>query len=393
MTAAIVIAGKDLRLRVRDRSVLILGILAPLGLAYVFSLILGPLGQGSFRPEFGLVDMDRGTVSGSFVAVLQRLDNDRVIALTTGLDLPSARQAVESGDLAAAFVVPSGFTDAVMSGAAAQLEVIGRADAATSEQIARSVAEDFTGQLSSARLSIATAQAASADRLAPEQLQALSAAAAEAAEPIAIGTVRAATKQLDPETYYVAGMAVFFVFFTVQFGVTGLLDERRDGTIARLMAAPIGRWAIVAGKAITSVVLGIVSLTVLAVASTLLVGADWGDPVGAGLLIVAVALAATGIMAVVAGLTKTAESASNIQMIIAVAMGMAGGSFFTLADGSGFLSWASLATPHQWFLRGLAELADGGGPADIVGHLAAIVVFAVVTGVAGLVLLKRRVAG
>jgi len=391
--AALVIAGKDLRQRVRDRSVFILGVLAPLGLAYVVSLILGPIGPGSARPEFGLVDMDRGAVSASFVAVLQRLDRERVIALTAGLDLPSARRAVDSGDVAAVFVVPSGFSDAVTSGAAARLEIIGRADAATSAQIARSVAEGFTGQLSAARLSVATAQAAAGGRLPPERLHALSAAAAGAAHPIAVGTVRAATKQLDAKTYYVAGMAVFFVFFLVQFGVTGLLDERRDGTLARLMAAPIGRWTIVAGKAITSVVLGIVSLTVLAVASTLLIGADWGDPVGAGLLIAAITLAAAGIMAVVAGLTNTPEAANNIQMVIAVALGMVGGSFFTLAEGSGFLAWASLATPHQWFLRGLAELAGGGGPADIVGHLAAILAFAVVTGVAGLVLLRRRVAG
>ena len=38
---------------------------------------------------------------------------------------------------------------------------------------------------------------------------------------------------------YAAGMAVFFLFFTVQFGVTSVLDERRDGTLARMFAAPI----------------------------------------------------------------------------------------------------------------------------------------------------------
>ena len=36
-------------------------------------------------------------------------------------------------------------------------------------------------------------------------------------------------------------MAVFFLFFTVQFGVTSLLEERNDGTLARLLAAPISR--------------------------------------------------------------------------------------------------------------------------------------------------------
>jgi ABC-2 type transport system permease protein len=391
MAAALLIAGKDLRLRIRDRSALILGFLAPFGIAYVFSLILGPVGQGSFRPEFGLVDLDRGSVSASFARVLERLDNDQVVALTSGLDLPSARRAVEDGDLAAAVILPSGFTEAVTTGKDARIEVIGSADA-TGVQIARSVAEEFTGELTSVRLSVAAAQAASGGRLSPAQLQTLSAAAAEAADPVTIGTVQAARKQLDAKTYYVAGMAVFFVFFIAQFGVTGLLDERRDGTMARLMVAPIGRGSIVAGKAITSVVLGIVSLAVLAVASTVLIGAEWGDPAAAGLLVVAVSLAAAGIMAVVAGLTDSSEAANNIQAIVAVALGMIGGSFFSLAEGSGFLSWASFATPHQWFLRGLAESAGGGGPANVLPHVAAILLFAAVTGVAGLLLLRRKVA-
>ena len=63
-------------------------------------------------------------------------------------------------------------------------------------------------------------------------------------------------------------MAVFFLFFTVQFGVTGLLEERNDGTLARLLAAPISRAAILFGKLLTSFALGVISMTVLVAATT-----------------------------------------------------------------------------------------------------------------------------
>ena len=53
-------------------------------------------------------------------------------------------------------------------------------------------------------------------------------------------------------------MAVFFLFFTVQFGVASILDERRDGTLARMLAAPIRRSSVLGGKLLTSLVLGIV---------------------------------------------------------------------------------------------------------------------------------------
>ena len=44
---------------------------------------------------------------------------------------------------------------------------------------------------------------------------------------------------IDPKTQVAAGMATFFLFFSVQFGVLGLLQERRQGTLPRLLAAPV----------------------------------------------------------------------------------------------------------------------------------------------------------
>ena len=49
MRAALHIAAKDLKQRIRDRSAFMLGILAPLGLAFIFSLILPDFSGASFE--------------------------------------------------------------------------------------------------------------------------------------------------------------------------------------------------------------------------------------------------------------------------------------------------------------------------------------------------------
>src|SRR5438876_27517 len=85
--------------------------------------------------------------------------------------------------------------------------------------------------------------------------------AAAAAVPVAVNDVSAHTKELDQKSFFAAGMAVFFLFFTVQFGVTSLLEERNDGTLARLLAAPISRASILGGKLLTSFLLGVISMT------------------------------------------------------------------------------------------------------------------------------------
>ena len=59
MGAATRIAGKDLKLRVRDRSAFIMGIVTPLALAYIFHLVFGgTFAEEALDLEVGLVDLD-----------------------------------------------------------------------------------------------------------------------------------------------------------------------------------------------------------------------------------------------------------------------------------------------------------------------------------------------
>jgi ABC-2 type transport system permease protein len=200
------------------------------------------------------------------------------------------------------------------------------------------------------------------------------------AGPLTLTDVSTASRQLDVATFYAAGMAVFFLFFTVQFGVSSILDERRDGTLARMLVAPIRRGSVLGGKLLTSVALGALSMSVLAVTTHLLLGADWGDPLGVALLIGAGVLAATAVMALVATLARTPDQAQAWQSMVALVMGMLGGTFFPVAQAGGLLATVSLATPQAWFLRGVEDLGGGAGAGAVAGPVLAMLLFAAVTG-------------
>jgi ABC-2 type transport system permease protein len=203
--------------------------------------------------------------------------------------------------------------------------------------------------------------------------------AAAATQPVVVRDVSAAAKVLDNATFFPASMAVFFLFFTVQLGISSLLDERAGGTLRRLLAAPVPRWSLLVGKLLTSVIIGVVSTSVLVLASAVLMGSHWGDPLGVGLLVVAGVLAATGVTALVASLARTAEQASSWGAVVAVLLGLLGGVFFPIAQLGGLAAVASLATPHAWFLRGLGELQGGAGPQAAVPAAGAMLAFAAVT--------------
>jgi ABC-2 type transport system permease protein len=393
---AFLIAVKDLRQRSRDRSVYLIGIVAPLGLALVFGIVLGPTQDDAadyeFQARYAVADLDGGPVSRFFV--------DGFLATASGIELVRVDTADEAIELAegdpnpvaenpdevmAAFVIPEGFSDDVQSERPVELQVIANRLHPAEANIGVSMAEGFAGQLTSVRVVTATFEelvGRDIDRLATglEVLQMPS--------PVEVVDVTADTKQLDGVTYYSAGMTVFFLFLTVQFGIINLLQERYDGTLSRLLAAPISRSSIIGGKAISAVLVGLFSAAVLIVTTTFTVNADWGNPLGVALLVLGAILAATGIAALVSGFARTADQATLYATNISTVLGLAGGTFFSLDHLGGWVGQLQFISPHAWFMRGLGDLS-GGELGAVTTPVLALLLFAVVTGALAMAGLRR----
>ena len=373
------IAGKDLRQRVRDRSAFLMAVLLPLGLALILNLTLG--GVTGTSPEFpyAFADEDGGPVAQSLRnSVLGAMESDGLITITDADSTAQVETLVEDGTVAAGIIVPAGFSAAVQRGDAPQLEVIGDIDQGLQTDVARAIAQRYAGSLDALRLSVATVLH-DAGPGAGTQAAALAERAAALPDPIRVEDITASRRELDVTSYFAAGIAVFFLFFTVQFGMASILDERKEGTLRRLLAAPISPASVIGGKLLASYVMGVASMFVLVLATSVLLDAQWGNPLGVALLILAGVLAAVGIMAVVASLARTSEQAGNYQSMIALVLGMLGGSFFSVAQAGGALATLSLLTPHAWFLRGLGDLVGGGGVGAVLPALGAILLFAGIT--------------
>ena len=390
MRAAVLICLKDFKARLRDRSALLIGIVVPLGLAFIFNSIFSGISGNSKAISLGVVNADRGAVAQQFVGqVLGAVGRSGLIAVHPEPTVARARALAAKGTLNAVIVIPAGFSARVQANRPASMQVIGNVNAPISSQIARSIAESYASDLNRVRLSVATVVhgRGTSGPPPPARLGVLAARAAAAAAPVAVRDVSAKSKELDQKSFFAAGMAVFFLFFTVQFGVTSLLEERNEGTLARLLAAPISRASILGGKLLTSFLLGVISMVVLVAATSLLFGASWGNPAGVAVLIVAATLAAMGIMALVATLAKNAEQAANWQSVVAVVLGLLGGTFFPVSQAPGILSRLTFVAPQAWFLRGLGDLRGGGISVVWVPALA-MLGFAVVAG--GLAMTRLR---
>ena len=235
MSAVLAIALKDLRQRLRDRSAIVLGFIAPLAVAWLISMAFGSV--GSFHANVAVVDLDGGPVAAGFSTFVNGPDLADLLTVKSTAGEADARAKVANGDLSAAFVIPRGFSDAVTSGKGLPITVLASVDSSVAEQVARSLAQSFTAQIEAVQLSVDTAVRAGAP---PSSAARLATQAATLRPPEQAVTQPTGAKALTAVSYYAPAMGIFFMFFAIGFGARGFFLERTGGTLDRLAAAPIG---------------------------------------------------------------------------------------------------------------------------------------------------------
>ncbi|MEZ5094036.1 ABC transporter permease [Nocardioides sp.] len=365
---------RDMRARLRDRSAIVLALLAPAALVTVMSfLVEGPDVQ---QVPVGFVAADAPVSQALESGPLASLEADDTLTVTAYDDEAALRTAIADGDVDAGVVVSADggavtvLTDPGAPIASAILESVSRSTALTVDGVGQAV-------LATQSLGGTADPATVVQRLTDSSAAAGVVDATEGADAI------------DPKTQLAAGMATFFLFFTVQFGVLGLLEERREKTLARILAAPVPPWQLLASKVLVSFVLGLVSMAFMVGFSSLLLGADWGNPLGVALLVVSGVLAAVATVSLVAGLAHSPEQAGAMQAGVALVLGIVGGSFFSMARAGGPAAVATKLTPHYWFNEGLVRMTGGQSWTAVAGPVAALLLFAAVVGIPGLVLARR----
>ncbi|MCZ7665562.1 MAG: ABC transporter permease [Thermoleophilia bacterium] len=126
MRTALLIARKDLRQRIRDRSAFLWGLVAPFGLAAIFSFVFNPISDADFHAEYVVVNQDQGAIADAFLQQLQAMERQGIITARTVGSPEEARGQVETGSDAfaagdepradAAFILPSGLSERVLAG-------------------------------------------------------------------------------------------------------------------------------------------------------------------------------------------------------------------------------------------------------------------------------------
>ena len=371
------IARKDLLRRLRDRSAILIGLVLPFGLAGIFSLTLGGADEAAYTATYAVVDRDGGPVAHGFIEMLGTLD------FVTVKQVASADEAVrltQDDEADASFIFPEGFSSDVQSGSGGSFDVVTAPGSTVGSLVSVSLARSYASRLDAVAVAVG---AAAPEGATPQELVQVADAARSQSPAIAVVEGVAESNAISMTTFFAIGMAVILLLLTVEFRVGGLMEESEEGYLARLLVAPVSTSAILAGKALASFVVGLVSITLLILASSWLLDAEWGQPAGLTVLVLAGVLAAVGATALVATLARTPAQAGSYASIVAVVGGLLGGTFFPISQAPGLLASLRFLSPQGWLMEGFQQLASGGSAASVLpAATGAAVIGAVCAGVA-----------
>jgi linearmycin/streptolysin S transport system permease protein len=379
--AIVVIAWKDLKQRLRDRSALVAAFVAPLAIAFIVSSAFGGGFVDSFGATYSVVDADQSQLSRAFAAqVLGAPQIKEQITVRRAKTSDEARRQVARDEVAAAFIIPKGFASAVTGNRRASITVLRNPDATIGSDVAEALAEAYTTQINATRLSVSTTLRSQSQPPDPAKIAELARAAAADRIPVQLVDGAIGVRKVNGVNYFGPAMAVFSLFFTTSFVARSIIAERQDGTLPRILAAPVPRPVVILGKSASAFVLGLVSFAVMFTVFGLVLDVSWGDPLALVVLTVTTVLAVMGLMTLLQTGAKTQESADAVSSMSTMTLALLGGSFFPIFQMPALMQKLSYLTPNGWAIRGYTDIAyDGATLGDLGPHLLAIGAFAVVT--------------
>jgi ABC-2 type transport system permease protein len=404
------IALKDLSIIFRDRTALLLMLVAPVVLTFGMALISGRL-TGSSGPTLAeipaaVVNLDGGTIGAELEAAFSSTELADLLKPQQAADATAARALVDGNEAAAAVIIPPGFTDSITGvknpTVEDRVEVYANPERAVSAQVVTAVVESFIQQIELGRVSgqVAVERMLAENIIAPNQAQkaglAIGSGAATARDSAVsvrlVSSEKSVTESaaFDPMSYFAPSMAIFFLMYTVSLGGKSLLDEKNNGTLSRLASAPVPESAILGGKMLGIYLLAVAQMSILVLVNTLVFNVRFGDPVALAALVAALAAAASAWGILLAALARTAGQVTTWGMALMLTFGVLGGNFVSVAGMPEWFRLLSKITPNAWGIDGFVALGLGDALPQIAGKLAAMLVMAAVLFAASVWILRRR---
>ena len=365
------IALKDLKLFRADRRAMLLTLLLPIPLITLFSLAFGGTGNSSDARPITLIacDEDKTMESRKLITALDSL-KELNIHLTSQ---DTARNWIRKGDEDAALILHKGLQDSMNAGKTIPIELLydkskqvqlGMLMSALSGNLMR-----FAGTKSFESKAIASfdaqnpkmdsAMRAGVHTMIASNFGGSSGGANKKEESILKATPLEAQKENSPGLIQaVAGTAVMMLLFSVAGLGASLLQEKEEGTLKKLLFAPLSPQSILFGKMLSANMIAILQLAIMFTFSWAAFGLNITPQrlPSLILMIVATAFACSAFGVFLASFARNRAQVQGLSTLIVLTMSAIGGSMIPIFVMPLWMQKMAVVSVNYWSIQGFYDI-------------------------------------
>ncbi len=387
MIKPLLVALHEIRIYLRDRGDLAFSLLLPV---VTFALMYGAFGgQDTFHSTAHVVNEDQGGAYSNLL--LERLEEEDSLEV----NLLSAREAdskLDRADLLLVLYIPHGFSDAVASSEQGQLVFKQRGNGGDEGQVVASIVRSAVDELAQEfQVHAQVSEALEGTGVGQEQInvtveQLIKEERQELTVTVGEETLGGRT---DPVEAFLPTIVTMYVLFAVTLTARVLVEERRRGTLERLLTTRIGVGQLFAGKLLAFCSRGFIqTLILLGLAYAVFQMFTPLSFIQSLVIALVFIAAASGIGLLISSVARTEDQATWIAVVFTMTMVILGGTFFEIPEGGvmSVLSKISFNTYANDALK--AIINEGSSLADVGMQLAVLAGVALVALPLGRLLFK-----
>jgi ABC-2 type transport system permease protein len=361
------IALKDLLQVIRDKKSLLFLVLMPIAFTLIFGFAFRWQERESRLPV-GWVNRDpSGTISTQLHDLVAA--NLAIELVIVGGDDAYLEGQVEDEELVAVAIVPEGFSARALAGEPMPLTLIVPNSMAgqTATTAIQAAAKRLLGAVQAAQLGVEEVAARHPFADATMRQAALEANLAQA---IAAWRQPAFSVNLEPATGTQArgrppsgfqqsspGMIVQFAIFGLMSSATVLVLERKEGTLKRMLTAPVPRAQFMAAHLLALFAVAFLQGMLLVALGQLAFGVNYlREPLGTLLMLIALGLWVTSLGLLIGALAKTELQVMTFSFITMILFAALGGAWFPLETAGAAFSRLGHLLPTAWAMEGLQNI-------------------------------------
>jgi ABC-type multidrug transport system permease subunit len=371
-------AFKDVRRRLSDPAALAIWIGIPLVLAGMLSFIASTGGNAPPRAHVLLVDQDNTAISRLLPTVAQQGNSPLEIEPVL---LDEGRRRIDAGEATALLVVPRGFQDAVIGTGSATLQLVTnpaqRVLPALVQQMLDALVESafYAQQLFAeplGRIAGSQGQPSDADvaAIAGDISRRLSGLQGVLLPPVLSVSVRtvSAGPRLNFGQVFLPGMLFMSFLFIAQGMSFDVWEEKRAGTLRRLLTTPQSPGWMLLGKLFAGVAVTLIVALAGLLASVVWFDLSWSRIPAALLWCAFVSGALIALLTLLHLYAGSQRGSELLSSVVVFPLMMLGGSFFPLEQMPPWMAAIGQWTPNGLGVARLKELLYGDVSATALGY-------------------------